>query len=283
MTIKSIILTSLLAVFGSLSSANVFSEELPLKDSMAVVSSGEEFTRMKPKVEKKASTNLKRVDEQTTFVPKGQWLLGTTFSYSQHSNDNYKFVVIENWNGTGYNLAPTIFGGYAFKNNAIAGFRMTYNRSLLDIGTLDLNISDDLNFDINDAYNLQHTFMGTIFLRNYISLFRSKRFGLFNDTQLSYGGGSGKIITGNGENLKGTYEKIQKFHIGIVPGISAFITDNVAVEVSVGVLGFGTTWVKQVTNQVYEGSRVSSKGTFKIDLFSIKLGLSFYLNNKHLN
>lgn len=217
---------------------------------------------------------------EDVFVPKGQWIFGGTISYSEHENDKYKFIVIENWSGKGYNIRPTLFAGYAFANNTVAGFRLEYERSLLEINTLDINLGDDLNFNIDGAYNLRQTVTASIFMRNYLSLFKSRRFGLFNDVQISVGGGRGKATSGTGETLKGTYEEITKFNVGIMPGLAVFATDNVALEVSVGVLGFTSTWTKQVTNQVYEGSRNSNNGSFKINIFSIKIGISFYFNNK---
>lgn len=231
-----------------------------------------------------AEAQFKRVEKQEdVFVPRGQWLIGGTFSYSEHANDNYKLVVIENWNGLGYTITPTVFAGYAFKDNTVAGLRFSYSRNLLQVDKLDLNLGDDLDFDISDYHNLQQTYHGTLFLRNYLSLFRSRRFGLFNDMQLTLGGGQGKILNHLGEELNGTYEKIFKLDVGIAPGLAVFATNNVALEVSVGVLGFSSTWVKQITNQVEQGSRHSSKGTFKIDLFSIRLGIAFYLNSKRFH
>ncbi|MEG1634869.1 MAG: hypothetical protein RR277_02970 [Rikenellaceae bacterium] len=217
---------------------------------------------------------------QDVFVPKGQWLFGGTISYSEHENDKYKFIIIEDWSGKGYNVRPTLFAGYAFANNTVAGFRLEYERSLLEINSLNLNLGDDLNFDIDNAYTLRQTVTASVFMRNYLSLFKSRRFGLFNDVQISVGGGRGKLTSGKGETLKGTYEEITKFNVGIMPGLAVFATDNVALEVSIGVLGFTSTWIKQVTNQVYEGTRNSNNGSFKINIFSIKIGLSFYFNNK---
>ena len=31
---------------------------------------------------------------KTTFIPKGQWMLGGTFSYSEHTDDNYRNIVL---------------------------------------------------------------------------------------------------------------------------------------------------------------------------------------------
>ena len=59
--------------------------------------------------------------------------------------------------------------------------------------------------------------------------------------------------------------------------MTAFITDWSAVEVSVGVMGFDFKWIDQTTNQVETGSSRTSSGNFKINLFSINIGMTFYL------
>lgn len=215
--------------------------------------------------------------KQETFVPKGQWIGGMNISYSEHTNTNYKFLVIEGWNGKGYNLKVSPFVGYAFANNMAAGGRFEYTRSLLRIDKLSLNLGDDMSFDLKDIYQLNHVYYGTGFFRSYINLGSSKRFGLFNDAQLTFGGGQGKIVNGKGESLTGTYEQTYDLKIGMSPGLVAFISDNAAVEVSIGVLGFNFKWIDQTTNQIIKGSRRSSSANFKINLFSIGLGMAFYL------
>ena len=57
----------------------------------------------------------------------------------------------------------------------------------------------------------------------------------------------------------------------------AFATNDVAIEVNVGVMGISYTDVKQVHNQVDAGRRRSSSMNFKVNLLSIGLGVSFYL------
>ena len=67
--------------------------------------------------------------------------------------------------------------------------------------------------------------------------------------------------------------------LGLAPGIVAFVTDNVGVEVSVGVLGLKYNTINQVTNQVETGKHSRTSANFKIDLFSINLGMAFYINS----
>lgn len=215
--------------------------------------------------------------KQSTFVPKGQWITGLSVSYSEHTDNNYKFIVLEKINSSGYNMKVSPLVCFAFRDNVAAGGRFAYSRSLTKLDNLSLNLDDDLNFDINDVYNLSHSYSMTGVLRTYISLGDTKRFGLYNEVQLTYEGGQGKMVSGKGEELTGTYQKNYGMQVGMAPGMVAFINNYTAVEVSVGVLGFNYKKTEQTTDQVYYGSRSTSSANFKINLFSISLGLAFYL------
>lgn len=64
-----------------------------------------------------AQQEFKRNIEMRTFIPKGQWIVGSSVSYSQYSNDNYQFLVIENLSGEGYAFKVSPVLCYAFKDN----------------------------------------------------------------------------------------------------------------------------------------------------------------------
>lgn len=224
-----------------------------------------------------AEVRFDRGIKQQTFIPKGQWITGCNISFTQHSNNNYKFIVIEGWNGEGYNFSVSPMVAYTFKDNLAAGGRFKYNRSLLKIDDLSLSLGDDLSFDLNDMYSLSHGYQATGIFRSYINLGDSKRFGLFNEVQLVFGGSQSKYVSGKGESLTGTYEYSFDFQIGMSPGLVAFINDYVAAEVSIGVLGFDIKKIHQKTDQIYSGSRQTSSANFKINLFALSLGLAFYL------
>lgn len=215
--------------------------------------------------------------DQHTFVPKGQWTLGSSISYSEYSFDNYKFLIIEGINGSGYSFKISPVLCYTFKDNMAAGGRFRYNRSLNRINSADVKIDDDLNFNVDNLYVLSHSYSGIAILRNYISLGSSTRFGLYNEIQLTLGGGQSKLVNGKGDSLTGTFETSFDAQIGMSPGLIAFINNFTAVEVSVGVLGFNYSKVRQVTDQVQFGERNSSSANFRINLFSIGLGIAFYL------
>jgi hypothetical protein len=57
----------------------------------------------------------------------------------------------------------------------------------------------------------------------------------------------------------------------------AFITNNAAVELSIGVLGVGFDRTKQIKNQIFEANIKAIDTNFKLNLLSVGFGMSFYL------
>lgn len=214
------------------------------------------------------------------FVPKGQWLVGGAFSYSQFNMADYDFLILSNMDLNGYTLNINPFAGYFIKDNMALGVRFGYNRSNANIDRLDLTLFDDLGANIQDYSYVQHVYSGTVMMRNYISIGEKKRFGLFNEVRLTAGGGQGKFVSGTGEAITGTYQNIYEFQLGLAPGLVAFVTNSIAVEASVGIMGLQYKKITQTKDQVYEGSYDTSGLNFKFDLFSINLGISFYISPK---
>lgn len=232
------------------------------------------------KKKRKKAQRPQRIDRgimQSVFIPKGQWMAGGTFSYSEHEEDNLNFLVIKNVEGLGYTFNVSPYVGYFFKDNVAAGLRFGYNRTYLDMANFELNLGEDFNISLKDLYYLEHEYQVSSFLRTYMPIGKSKIFGLFNEVRLTYAYGTGKNSTGSNTEYDGTFERTHNLQIGIAPGMTAFVTDWSAVEVSVGVMGYNFKWQKQTTNQIESGMRRTSSGNFKINLFSINIGMTFYL------
>lgn len=217
-------------------------------------------------------------DTHNLFVPRGQWIFGGTASYSAHSNDSYRFLVIEGIESEGYTFRISPMVAYAFRNNMALGARFAYGRTLLKLDKANLSLGDEdsgINLQAKDFYSLKHSYTISVIWRQYIPLGRSKRFALFNETQLSVGGSQARFA--NDSPVKGTYETGYSLSLGFSPGIVAFATNNMAVEVNVGVMGISYSHTKQVHNQVTVGKRSASMMNFKVNIFSIGLGMAFYL------
>lgn len=211
------------------------------------------------------------------FVPKGQWIVGSSVSYSEHTENNYDFLVVERINSDGYSFKLSPMFAYALKDNMALGGRFKYGRTLVRMDETQLNLDDETSFDINNIYQLKHSYSAMAIFRNYIPLGDSKRFAVFSETQLEVGGSQSKVSNGKGEALTGTYSKSTDLGFGVSPGMVAFINNYTAVEVSIGVLGVNLSKTRQVTNQVETGEQSSTSANFKINIFSIGLGIAFYL------
>ena len=215
------------------------------------------------------------------FVPKGQWIFGGTASYSAHGNEGYTFTLINDIDSYGYtvNVSPMI--AYAPWRNMAVGVRFSYGRSLFRLDNASLSVSDvDINVDM--FHHLKHSYTGTLFWRPYIPLGTTNRFALFAEVQLNLSGSQGKNVAATGEvgglqDYRGTYSSTFGASLGLQPGIVAFITNNAAVELSIGVLGIGFDRTLQTKNQV-DSAEINSLDTkFKLNLLSVGFGMSFYL------
>ena len=224
-----------------------------------------------------AQEEFRRNLDGITFIPKGQWITGVSVSYTQSDQDNYQFLIIENLSGDTYSfkLSPMLM--YSFKDDMAAGARFAYSRSLTRLNTASLVIGEDLGYDVDNLYSLSHTFYSTALFRNYFSLGRSTRFGLFNEVEIQYGYGQSKLASGTGKELSGTYQTTNSVSIGLTPGVAVFLNNYSAIEVNIGVLGFNYSKSNAVTDQIYVGSMHTSSANFRINLFSITFGVVFYL------
>lgn len=212
------------------------------------------------------------------FVPKGQWVVGLSGSFSTHTNEDYSLIVVEGINSEGHTIKVSPLLGYAFGNNMVAGARFGYSRTFLRIDGAGISMgSGDTGVEINvdSYYSLKHLYEGNIFWRRYIPFGGNKRFALFSEVQLSLGGSQAKFAADT--PVRGTYETGFTMGLSVTPGLVAFVTNDMAFELNVGVLGISYQNVKQVHNQVTVGRRYGSMMSFKVNLFSIGLGMAFYL------
>lgn len=224
-----------------------------------------------------AQEPFKRGLEQVSFIPKGQWIAGVSVNYTQTSTDRYQFLIVEDISGDAYSFKVSPMLQYCFHDNLTAGGRMAYERTKMAIDRASVVLSSDDSFDVEGLNIISANYYGTAVFRNYISLGSGMRFGFFNEVQLQLGGGQSKIINGNGEDLTGTFERNFSLNLGLTPGMIMFLNNYSAIEVNVGVLGFGYTHTRSTTDKVYVARRNSQKANFKINLFSISFGVAFYL------
>ncbi|MCM1036481.1 MAG: hypothetical protein NC406_04070 [Bacteroides sp.] len=224
-----------------------------------------------------AQEQFTRGIESISFVPKGQWITGVSVNYTQSRQDNYQFLVVERLSGDTYSFKVSPMLMYAFHDNLAAGGRVAYQRQRTRLDRADIVLGADTEYGVDNLYSISHSYYGMAAFRQYLSLGRTTRFGLFNEVQLQVGGGQSKICSGSGADLTGTYERDFDFNVGIAPGLIVFLSNYSALEVNVGVLGFHYNKTRSVSDQIYVAKRDYSRANFKINLFSITFGVAFYI------
>ena len=209
------------------------------------------------------------------FLEKGTWMAGGSARYSQHINEGYSLALINGINSTGYNISVDPKMLYMFRDNMGVGLRVSYDRSMLDLLSADLSLSD-ISMSVKDCYQIQYKFSAYAVCRSYIPLGNSKRIAMFADVLLGGSFRQGKAFNAGGEYVIGSYDQSYALELAVDPGIIAFLTDRLAVEVNVGIFGVSYKWTDQIHNQVSSGHTDSTSAGFMVNLLSLGVGLSYY-------
>ena len=221
----------------------------------------------------------------TTFIPKGTVGAGVAFSYNNYNlgqgaaDAGYSalFSLIGDVHGSMQSWGVAPWFSYFVADNFSLGVRFDYDRSQFGLGNATISLGDLANFSLSDFNFLKHSYTGAITGRYYIPFANSKRFAMFTEVRAIGGYGQSETYKVTDGEKYGTYQDIYKFELGLVPGVSVFVTNDVAVEVSVGLMGFNYNKTVQTTNQVDKSVMESSGANFKINPLSLGLGLSFYI------
>lgn len=212
------------------------------------------------------------------FIPKGQWSFGLTASYGEFNTRDVELLSMIKDLDLGlkaYSLKPSI--SYAIRSNQTVGLKFNYTRMTGDLGSLSLDIDDDLSFTIGDISYYSQTYSAGIFYRNYVGLGKAKRFGVFNEIDISFGSGSSRFKRKYNDVVRDTRTYITEASLNFSPGLCVFIMDNVSFNVSFGVFGLKMKHERQLTDGIEEGSRWSSGANFKFNIFNIAFGMAVHI------
>lgn len=222
---------------------------------------------------------------KSVFIPKGTVGAGVSFSYNNYSIGNSAgdagyamlFSLLQDIRGNMMSFGIAPYASYFIADNLSVGARFDYDRSILGLGNANVSLGDAMTFSLNNFNYFKQSYTGSVTLRNYMPIADSKRFAMFTELRATGGYAQSETYKIDEGDKFGTYQDIYQFELGLVPGITAFVTNEVAVEISVGLLGFNYQKVVQVTNQVERSEMESSGANFKINLFSLNFGMSFYI------
>lgn len=222
---------------------------------------------------------------KSVFIPKGTVGAGVSLSYNNYSIGNaandagYQmlFSLFQDIHGNMLSFGVAPYASYFFADNLSVGLRFDYDRSSLGLGSANIALGDAMSFSLSNFNYLKQSYTASATLRNYMPIADSKRFAMFTEIRITGGYAQSETYKIDGSDKFGTYQDIYQFELGLVPGITAFVTNEVAVEISVGLLGFNYQKVNQTTNQVEYSMMENSGANFKVNLFSLAFGMTFYI------
>lgn len=220
-------------------------------------------------------------DGTSVFVPKGTMMAGASISYNRYSAGNgdvgYEMMsLLTDLRGTlsTVKVSPAAF--YFIAKNTAVGARFGYSYTSLDVDGASISLDSDTDFDLSNHYMKSQSYSGQFAIRNYVPLFGSKVFAVFNEVRVGGKKTQGKSYQLDGEEKNGTYSDGYAMTIGLYPGVTAFITNNFSFELAISVLECNYSYTKQIKNQVYTSSLSHFGTTFKPNLLGLSFAISYY-------
>ena len=180
-----------------------------------------------------------------------------------------------NFKGSMFSLSPSV--SYFVRHNMAVGMKLGYSRNKFTLGSLSVDIDDDMNFSLRDVDYHTEDYSASVFLRRYIGLDNSRRFAIYNDVELKFSSGNGTFTRLYNDEPKETRTLTTKASLNFSPGVCVFIQEYVSFNISFGVFGVNYTRETQRTDGVNEGSRSGLGASFKFNLLNLNMGVAVHI------
>ncbi len=221
--------------------------------------------------------NLGRYDRglfNYLFIPKGRWGFGLTASYGELSTEDLEIFDFLNDIDIGahaFSIKP--FVEYTIRNNLSVGLRFGYTSAKARIDSFQLDIDDDVNLNLHDIMYRNENYSAALLFRQYIGIARRGRFGVFNEVELSFASGNSDFSRPYNGDIRTTHTTYMNAALNFSPGLSVFVMNNAAFNISFGVFGLHLKNERQTENGVQTGNRTTSGANFRFNLFNINFGI----------
>lgn len=212
------------------------------------------------------------------IYPRGQWQIGLSANYGELSTKDSEFLSLiddVSMGGKIYSIKPS--AAYFLRNNLCMGLRLAYTKGDMGIDSFNVDIMDDMNFNLHDIRYLSENYSAALFLQQYFGLSRRGRFAVYNEIELAIGAGNTTFSRPFGGEIRETTTKAKRLNINYSPGVSVLVMKNAAFNLSFGVFGFHVTKENQWENGEKCGDRVTSGINFKFNIFNINFGIAIII------
>lgn len=212
------------------------------------------------------------------IYPRGQWHISLTANYGELSTDDSELLSLMkdiDIGGKIYSIKPSV--SYFFRNNFCAGIRLAFTKGEMSVDNFNVDIDEDMNFNLHDIKYTSDSYAAAIFLQQYFGLSRRSRFAVYNEVELAVGTGNKHFIRPFDGDMRDTRTKTQSVNINYSPGVSIMMMKNAAFNLSFGIFGFHLQNEKQWENGEESGNRLTSGINFRFNIFNINFGVSIVI------
>lgn len=222
--------------------------------------------------------NLGRFDRglfNYLFIPKGMWQIGITAAYGKFDTEDLEVLDLLSdidLSGSAFSIKP--YFSYFIRNNMSVGMRLAYTTGKANVDSFQVDIDEDMNFNLKDIMYKSETYSAAITFNQYFGIARRGRFGVFNEVELAFGSGSSDFRRPYNGVPKLTHTTTTQASLNFSPGLCVFIMDQVSFNVSFGVFGFSLKNEKQTVDGEDMGSRFTSGANFRFNIFNINFGIA---------
>lgn len=225
--------------------------------------------------------NLGRFDRglfNYLFIPRGNWSFGGTVSYGELSTDDMEvFDLLSDIDLGGHIFSIKPYLEYFVGNNISCGLRFGYTSGKAHVNSFNVDIDDDMNFNLHDIAYRNESYSAAFFFRQYIGISRRGRFGVFNEAELAFASGNSDFTRPYNGEPRTTHTTTASIALNFSPGVSVFIMKNAAFNLSLGVFGLHIKSEKQSENGVSIGNRTTSGANFRFNIFNINFGIAVHI------
>lgn len=225
--------------------------------------------------------NLNAIDRglgnpKSKYIEKGTVAIGLAGGYNNYNASGTTvgggatlLGIVNNLGGNVTTVNVTAGVSWFFTNNMSLGARFSYANYGMDLDNAKLMSI----MELSNQHIVTQTYSGALAYRGYLPLFNSKVFALFGEARLT--GLMG--YTKNYEELErgkvGTYSDVFSLSLGLYPGISMFVTNNIAVEISLPLLEGGYQWDQQIQGQARESKLSHAFFNFQPGILGLNIGI----------
>jgi hypothetical protein len=217
-------------------------------------------------------------------LSKGRMMINGSLSYSQNQNNQYDTSQNKHISGyKDYIFNGTLRCGYFVTGNILVGVYGSYGNQKYSNET-----QYGTPFFTSSSESTSSSYYTGIFSRYYKMIAKSK-FAAFG--QVSAGFGTGKTTNknttsnsgGSTATTNGSHESMSAISAGIAPGITYFLTNRLAFEMSFGNLAYNFQHTKNydANNKLLTENKNSVfNSSLNLSFSSLTLGASFYFGGK---